>query len=74
MVVFGYEIICCKEMADHVQARKHKKKRINKKWRKRYGMKEVPWNKIFVTNDRKMYAHPTMVAKIEEAFHAKYRG
>lgn len=24
-----------------VQARKHKKKRINKKWRKRYGFKEI---------------------------------
>lgn len=35
-----------------VQARRHKKKRINKKWLKRYGHKAVPDNnKVIMTND-----------------------
>lgn len=35
-----------------VQARKHRKKRINKKWLKRYGHKAVPDDtKVYVTND-----------------------
>lgn len=35
-----------------VQARKHSKKRINKKWLKRYGYKAVPDDtKVYVTND-----------------------
>lgn len=40
--IFGYQIIEVPYMMDIVQARTHKKKRINKKWRKRYGVKEVP--------------------------------
>lgn len=35
-----------------VQARKHRKKRINKKWLKRYGNKIVPDDtKVFMTNE-----------------------
>ena len=32
----GYKIIATESCCDYVQARKHKKKRINKKWLKRY--------------------------------------
>lgn len=32
---------------DHVQRRTHRKRRINKKWRKRYGFKKVPRDIIF---------------------------
>ena len=35
-----------------VQARKHRKKRINKKWLKLYGYKSVPDDaKVYATND-----------------------
>lgn len=35
-----------------VQARRHKKKRINKKWLKRYGHKAVPDDtKVYMTNE-----------------------
>lgn len=61
--VFGYQLIESRHCADLVQARKHKKKRINKKWRKRYGMKEVPWKKYIIVGD-KIYAHPTMIEKL----------
>lgn len=62
--IFGYQIIGVPYMMDIVQARKHKKKRINKKWRKRYGMKEVQWKKFFVVED-KIYCHPKLVEKIK---------
>ena len=61
----GYPLIATHFCADKVQARKHKKKRINKKWRKRYGMREVPWKKYFLIDGR-IYGHPTMINKLIE--------
>lgn len=70
--IFGYQLIAVPCMCDEVQARKHKKKRINKKWRKRYGMKEIPWNKVLVTHhDRRIYAHPKMIERITEEMKLK---
>ena len=64
----GCPLIEAPYMADRVQARTHKKKRINKKWKKRDGMKDVPWKKFFITNDGKIYGHPKMIdALIAEA-------
>lgn len=62
--MFGYQIIPVSCMADMVQVRTHKKKRINKKWRKRYGMKEVPWNKFVVFED-KIFCHPKLYYKVQ---------
>lgn len=61
----GYRVIESPFMCDKVQARTHKKKRINKKWRKRYGMKEIPWTK-FVISGNAIFAHPKMIARIKE--------
>jgi hypothetical protein len=63
MYFSGYQLIEASCMADKVQARTHKKKRINKKWRKRYGMKEIPWKK-FCVFEGKIYAHPVMIQKL----------
>lgn len=57
----GYQLIEAPFMCDNVQARKHKKKRINKKWRKRYGMKEIPWNKLVITTRNNIYGHPKVI-------------
>lgn len=62
--IFGYDIIGVPYMADIVQARTHKKKRINKKWRKRYGVREVPWKKFYIEGN-KIYCHPKMIEKIK---------
>ena len=61
----GYPLYATTYCADLVQARKHKKKRINKKWLKRYGMRAVPWKKFFLF-DGKIYGHPTMIDKLIE--------
>lgn len=62
--IFGYQIIEVPCMMDIVQARTHKKKRINKKWRKRYGVKEIPWNKFYIEGNR-IYCHPKMAEKVK---------
>ena len=61
--IFGYQLIGVPSMCNKVQARRHKKKRINKKWRKRYGMKEVPWKKFYIEGNR-IYCHPKLVEKL----------
>ncbi len=61
----GYKLIEIPCMADKVQARTHKKKRINKKWKKRYGMNDIPWKKLVMTNDGKIYGHPNMIEAIK---------
>lgn len=65
MYFSGYQLIEVHYCADLVQAKRHKKKRINKKWLKRYGMKEVPWTKFFIVGD-KIYAHPVMIQRLKD--------
>lgn len=48
----GKRIFITNMITKNVQARKHRKKRINKKWLKLYGYKTVPDDaKIYMTND-----------------------
>ena len=50
--LWGKKIITSDRITKDVQARTHKRKRINKKWLKRYGFKTVPDNtRIFVTDE-----------------------
>ena len=50
---FGMEIFITELITKDIQRRKHKKRRINKKWLKRYGYKCVPDNdKIIVFNNK----------------------
>ncbi len=51
----GYKILITEYIAKDVQRRTHKKKRINKKWLKRYGIKIIPDNtKILLVNNTLM--------------------
>lgn len=48
----GMRVFTTNMITKDVQARKHRKKRINKKWLKRYGYKAVPDDtKIYATNE-----------------------
>lgn len=67
----GYRLIESPYMCDKVQARKHKKKRINKKWLKRYGMKEKPWSKLLITDSGMIIGHPKMIARLMEDINLK---
>ena len=51
----GYKILITEYITKDIQRRTHKKKRINKKWLKKYGMKIVPDNmKILLVNNTLM--------------------
>lgn len=68
-VFYGTRIVETPHLSKEVQCRRHRKKRINKKWRKRYGMKRVPDpNMILIYNDpvggRTVYVHPKMAEKV----------
>lgn len=67
----GYQLIEAPFMCDNVQARTHKKKRINKKWRKRYGMKEIPWTKFVITENHRIFAHPKMIERLTQEMNLK---
>ena len=65
----GYKIIVSESCCDYVQARRHKKKRINKKWLKRYGIKLVPKKGVVVANcgvDRFIFCHPMYWDKFQK--------
>lgn len=42
--LYGMQIIVSNNITKEVRARKHKKRRIDKKWLKKYGYKHVPDN------------------------------
>lgn len=63
---FGFQLIAddmlCSEL---VRAKTHKKKRIDKKWRKRYGYKRVPKNELYILkNEGKVYGHSKYIDAI----------
>jgi hypothetical protein len=59
----GIQIVESEAMVDKKQIRKHKKKRINKKWIKRYGFKETPRKEVFQF-ENKIIGHPDTIKKI----------
>lgn len=51
-ILNGKKVIISNCITKEVQCRKHKKKRINKKWLKKYGYKRVPDNNtMYMVND-----------------------
>lgn len=60
----GLRLIETTAITKTVQRRTHKKRRINKKWAKRYGYREVPDTKKIVLVGGHIYAHPTLAEKI----------
>lgn len=65
--LYGMEVISSETLFDtiEVQKRKHKKKRINKKWIKRYGYKiiHIPKKEVFIF-ENKIIGHPKTIKKI----------
>lgn len=59
-------VITSKYLTKRAQARTHRAWRINKKWLKRYGMKDVPdLTKIYLMAD-KIICHPKAVKLLEK--------
>ena len=59
-----FAMIHDKHMCSIVQARTHRKKRINKKYRKKYGLVEVPWDFVYMTGEN-VIAHPKTIEMIK---------
>lgn len=63
----GYRVVLTTAITKTVQARVHRKKRINKKWLKKYGYKEVPDNrKVYFMGDC-VYMTSQAYKKIQKA-------
>jgi hypothetical protein len=68
---FGFRLIGTNAITKRVQRRTHRKKRINKKWLKRYGYKTVPDHEKVVRTGNCLYATPKTIRKIIEAMEVK---
>jgi len=64
--LYGYHIIPTEEMSYTVQNRRHKKRRINKKWLKRYGVTKIPRDDVLVVETEKtMIMHPRVLKALQ---------
>ena len=69
---FGPKVILSAACADTVQRKRHRKKRINKKWRKRHGVKTVPWKTALLdTRTGTMTMHPDMYYAVKNAMEVR---
>ena len=76
IMINGMKIIANSNVQKKVQARRSRKKRIDKKWWKRYGYKWVPdLTTAYVVDDpwygKVLICHPKLVDKLEAAKHWK---
>lgn len=55
----GFRLVAVDDVfSELVRVKTHKKKRIDKKWRKRYGYKRVPKNVFYIDKvNRNIYGH-----------------
>ena len=63
---FGMEICITELITKDIQRRKHKKRRINKKWLKRYGYKCVPDNDKMIVFNNKLFMTKGAYAKVKK--------
>jgi len=63
---YGMKLIATTAVIKKIPIRRHRKKRINKKWLKRYGYKEVPdYENIIIANGC-ILAQPETIKRIIE--------
>lgn len=69
--LMGFSIVESNAIVKKVQARTHKKKRISKKWLKRYGLKEVPdYETVYIATpygEKYIFAQPKTIEKIKNS-------
>ena len=68
----GYQLKINSFLTDgYIQKRTHRKHRINKKWRKRYGLK-CAWDmQRVIVMDKDMFVSPGLYKKLVKAFTQK---
>ena len=65
--ICGMKLIETPVITKQVPLRPHRKRRINKKWMKRYGIKEVPDYQNIVIANGCVFAQPKTIKKIIES-------
>lgn len=65
-LIGGIPIIANENVVIEIQARTHRKSRINKKWRKKYGTKQAPSPNLIYTNGA-IIGHPKTIEKLKKA-------
>ena len=65
MKLKGYEFIADESMIDVIPNKSHKKKRISKKWNKKYGITAVPSQEKRIMGD-KIFAHPKLIEELKQ--------
>ena len=63
----GFTIVKTNAITKEIQRRTHRKRRINKKWAKRYGYKTVPDDEIIIRQGSMIFATPNGVERIKKA-------
>ena len=63
---FGMEIFITERITKDIQRRTHKKRRINKKWLKRYGYKCVPDNDKIILSNNKLFMTKGAYEKVKK--------
>jgi hypothetical protein len=67
----GLKVVLCEWLTEGTtQKRTHKKKRINKKWRRKYGYIGIPSNKSYVMGDTILF-HPKTWSIIEKRINGR---
>lgn len=63
---YGFRLIANDAVfSDRVRVKTHKKKRIDKKWRKRYGYKVVPKRELYIDKlNHNIYGHSELINAI----------
>lgn len=61
----GFHLVANPLMVERVQRKTHRKKRINKKWRKRYGFVEKPSTTCYLFGTNTIIAHPDVILRIK---------
>lgn len=62
----GMEIVITECLTKDIQRRTHKKRRINKKWLKRYGYKCVPDNDKMIVFNNKLFMTKGAYKKVKK--------
>ena len=69
--LYGMQIIIDNRITKEVRSRKHKKRRIDKKWLKKYGYKHVPDNNKILHIGDSLYMTQKCYDKIKNQFDVK---
>ena len=65
-LLYGMEIMISNSITKEVRARKHKKRRIDKKWLKKYGYKHIPDNNTILRVGNVLYMTQRCYDKIKD--------